>query len=416
MPPGRFDRTIDATAYDSVDARDDHLGHEETRHDAPLPTDKEIPAESANAEQDYHMQLSSQALKTSHLRLLIVATCLLVLGFFFIGVPYMRSQAVADLRTYGTVVQVGKHWHGFNKIEGYFPFGDSYTNNVLPVMSNHSTGPATMHFRSWRRIIASEGDIPLDTRVTQYPTYLSEHLNHSKIWVHNMAVAGTTIDDHVTPGYISVDFSRNVERFLETYCTNNTGRFVPRGWSADNTLFSVLYGINDLCANTVSAAALQATFQTYDRALHTLYLAGARNFMLINLPPIDLSPPLEGTERSVTGDSVRLYNKQIELSMQRLRHSHSDVTMFSLDVNRLIRQVIQNPDSFQATKNVHDTTHYCPTYAYLYLNGSTVATAEQVASCGGILPTEYLWHDHLHLESAPHLVIAEAAQKLVMSA
>lgn len=356
-----------------------------------------------------------RAIKTSHLQILIVTTIALVLGIFLALGPYARSRTVTDLRRYGTVVQIGNHWPVYDKLVDYFPFGDSYTtNDPGPRFDLASPSkPLPLHIR--QRVSAAQGSILLHANVTHYPVYLSEHFNHSKIRVHNMAVPGTPIDNDVTTTMNFFDFPHNVERFENSYCDDYAGSCKPLAWSSDDSLFSVFYGINDLTYKAFSPAAVKATFQTYDRALDTLYTDGARNFMLMNIPPIDLAPPFANTERYLEDHHVQRFNEQIELSTQRLKRLYPDVTIFSIDLNSLIRQAIRNPQRFAATKGILDTTTYCPTYFNLYWAGSTVATAEQVASCGGLLPTEYLWHDNLHLESTSHMLIADAVYQLLMS-
>jgi hypothetical protein len=61
-------------------------------------------------------------------------------------------------------------------------------------------------------------------------------------------------------------------------------RTVP--WNADNSLFALWIGINDLSESSSPVQPIRTLFQL----MSDLYIAGARNFLLIDCPPIHRTP------------------------------------------------------------------------------------------------------------------------------
>ncbi|KAG8826311.1 hypothetical protein FRC19_009271 [Serendipita sp. 401] len=94
-----------------------------------------------------------------------------------------------------------------------------------------------------------------------------------QILVYNYAMLGSTVPE------VTLQIDRH---FLGD--NGPTARKVP--WTAENSLFITWVGLNDLAISTDPEEPIEEFFRGQEK----LYAAGARNFLFINVPPIDRSP------------------------------------------------------------------------------------------------------------------------------
>lgn len=103
-----------------------------------------------------------------------------------------------------------------------------------------------------------------------------------------------------------------------------------------------------------------------------LYAAGARNFLFLNVPPVDRSPGSSVISASGRSDLARYigeYNWRLRLLVYYLGLRHPDTTTFFLDTNWLFTRVIDNPAQFIQTAGYKNTTADCGAYNRSVLGG-----------------------------------------------
>lgn len=116
---------------------------------------------------------------------------------------------------------------------------------------------------------------------------------------YNIAVSGTTLDNHITNSYPVPATEQIYQRFMPKYAE---AFWTP--WSRNDTLFIMFVGINDvMIMNPVTGPALADIDSRLEnihfKLLSSLYGTGARNFLLLNVPPLERTWHAPRTEQGV---------------------------------------------------------------------------------------------------------------------
>lgn len=86
-----------------------------------------------------------------------------------------------------------------------------------------------------------------------------------------------------------------------------------------------------------------------------LYHNGARNFLLLKVPPVDLSPWCQGGSDSTIanfGSQLALWNDRLTSMAYNLTLYYRDTTVFVYDTNRAFRTALADPGMFDATSDI----------------------------------------------------------------
>jgi len=103
-------------------------------------------------------------------------------------------------------------------------------------------------------------------------------------------------------------------------------------------------------------------FSIYSRLIDQLYQTGARNFLFLNVPPIERAPYVRGTEYLNHSAAVVDWNTRLANMAANLTIMYDDTTVFHFDTNTLFNQVIDDPKSFKQTAGYKDTADRCQEY------------------------------------------------------
>ncbi|KAI8969540.1 SGNH hydrolase-type esterase domain-containing protein [Trametes punicea] len=153
----------------------------------------------------------------------------------------------------------GSHWYGERSLKKVVVFGDSYSK---------ATGSSTWVDRLRGRMA---GGLPQ---------------------VYNFAVPAATAEHGL---------SDQILRFSDRF-PYKAGNDTASALNPDQTLYVVFIGINDCGTNECDELG-PIVEDVFDSALHDLYVkAGARNFVIFDVPPIDRSP--QATE-SASAEDIR---------------------------------------------------------------------------------------------------------------
>ncbi len=199
--------------------------------------------------------------------------------------------------------------------------------------------------------------------------YITVKYNASKILTYNLAYGGATIDSALVAPYeptVSSVAEQIENQFMPTYAAKPTS--AP--WSSSNTLFAIFDGINDI-GNTYWEGVAATTslnnviLAVYHGLVDELYYTGARNFLFLNVPPVDRSPlstANSAAEQALEKADIAAWNAGVVALAKSLKAEKPDVNAFVVDANKYFTEVLNRPSSFPQTALYKNTTAYCVAY------------------------------------------------------
>ncbi|KAJ4322497.1 hypothetical protein N0V94_002372 [Neodidymelliopsis sp. IMI 364377] len=158
--------------------------------------------------------------------------------------------------------------------------------------------------------------------------------------------------------------------------------------------------INDLAKirgkNATFTPLYEQVVTAQEKLWERVYKLGYKNFLLLNLPPLDRGP-----SPSVNASLVATYNSILSAHATAFQQSHVDVSVLQFDVNAVLNRMFDDAAKYGFT----NTTSFCPGY-----NQPDVQTNPGKYGCGEGLST-YLWYNSGHLTSRVHEVFSKVLGK-----
>ncbi|CAA7260315.1 unnamed protein product [Cyclocybe aegerita] len=230
-----------------------------------------------------------------------------------------------------------------SKANYWFSFGDSYTqtgftpSGALPNSVNPFGNP---DFPGWTA-----------TGGTNWVGYVTTTYNNSLLYTYNYAYGGATIDANLVKPYTPtvLSLTDQVSQFLTTVA--NKPASTP--WTSSNALFSIWIGINDIGNSwylSGDRGAFSDTLLNAEFALvQKLYDVGARNFLFVNVPPIERSPLMlrESTE-SQAGERAVItgFNSRLVAKANAFAAANSGVKTFFWDSHAQFTTILNSPQTY----------------------------------------------------------------------
>ncbi|KAL8938617.1 MAG: hypothetical protein Q9211_003121 [Gyalolechia sp. 1 TL-2023] len=318
--------------------------------------------------------------------------------------------------------QMTSHWHGWDRIDRLFVFGASYASTGFKWNEDPQPSPELPLGNTKRGGTASNGP--------NFIAYLTTTFNTSKVQTYNFAYPGAQVDHDATNSSSGNDMRQQVaDGFLPSYSPKL--RKPDLEWDGSKSLFISFFGINDILTyyqrqdtTTVATRVMDA----YASHLDTLYRAGARNFLLMNVPPLDLAPWfITGETRSGHGDHLTAserashrakvksvtkdYNSRFPSVAADFEASHPEATVFWYDTYGLFTSLQTEPqvlssytDQYNLPNQITNLTDSCEFYTKEGMDylGSDDYRDER---CGGSVG-EYFWLNGLHVTWSVHKIMA----------
>lgn len=229
------------------------------------------------------------------------------------------------------------------KANYWFSFGDSYTQTGFTTTDTLPTPEDPLGNPPYPGYTAVGGVTWIDQATTVS--------NHSLVLTYNYAYGGATIDASLVTPYepTVLSLTDQVNEFL-SQANVGTGTKI---WTSSNALFSVWIGINDI-GNSYYLGGDRAAFSdtllnAYFALIEKLFNTGARNFLFINVPPVDRSPMMvaQGTSATSLEKSVIAgFNSKLAARVSNLTSTHSGVKTWLWDSNARFSQILDNPTAF----------------------------------------------------------------------
>ncbi|KAJ7811271.1 hypothetical protein B0H14DRAFT_2606616 [Mycena olivaceomarginata] len=226
-------------------------------------------------------------------------------------------------------------------INFWFPFGDSYTStsfnatSVLPNIHNPLGNPPSPGSPA-REFIHPAGE--------NYVGYDTVTFNKSVIFTYNYAYGGATINASLVTPFEPTVLSL-IDQVNEFLTGGVASKPATTPWTSADALFSVWIGVNDLAGSY---------FQPGDRGAFAEVVlnrstAGARNFLFLNVPRVDLTPLIiqEGAAAQAQLKAVITdFNTRLATRVASFKASNSGVTTWLWDSNAVFTTILSAPTQF----------------------------------------------------------------------
>lgn len=196
--------------------------------------------------------------------------------------------------------------------------------------------------------------------------FLTTTYNQSYIQTYDFAYSGATIDEDVVQPTMDtiVTLKDQVEKlFLPNYSPKTS--HVP--WNVDNSLFAFWIGINDVnhSFTYMSDDLFHNLFRSYINLVEQVYETGARNFLFLNVPPVDRSPMVrdrgveaQAKEKDVTAE----FNRRLGGMVDEILWTYNGVRVLQYDTHSLFTAVLDDPTSSPETAGYMNVEDYCELY------------------------------------------------------
>lgn len=299
-------------------------------------------------------------------------------------------------------------------------FGDSYTDQGV---------------RQYRP--GADGTIPAPSNSTasggrQWPQYVRQYAG---VNIYDYAIGGAVCDSTTVPSVRTGINQTQIPTFLEDHRWRSptTGRPALRN-PPKETVYAVWIGTNDLGnAGWLTESQLPRgrplTYETdcvYSQ-IDTLYrTVGARNFVIMNLAPLDLLPQYAlpengGVEVSRFWADKLAYNANITQTSEKMRQYRTMVNaVYDLQTPHLVKLTNRYPNSAFAVFDVYSLFLDIWNNPSAYLNGTAppnatgFVTACAQTSCPDKSDWDsFLWYDELHPSEQAGRIVAKEFIKVV---
>jgi phospholipase/lecithinase/hemolysin len=207
-------------------------------------------------------------------------------------------------------------------------------------------------------------------------------LDHSSAGGTDYAYGGAKTTGTSWPDSIFVsDVDDEVSSYLSSFTPNAS------------TLYVVLAGANDLLQGQTNMSVPVNSLQT---SINSLISKGARNFLVINLPPLGDTPRYNKTASDMSTYNARSqqYNSALAAMVASTHTSHPTTTFYQYDLTALFNQALANPALFGL---VNTTNSSAPG---LEPGDTSYDTSQEVPN-----PNQYLFWDDVHPTANVHAIL-----------
>lgn len=299
----------------------------------------------------------------------------------------MIFEILATCLVVGTAQSAATYWPGWEGISHMIVFGDSYTTTGFNYTLSQPSRANPLGNPDYPGYTATNGPNWVDFLTTTY--------NATFLKTVNLAYGGATVDSALIKPYLPTVLSLKdqvQQEYLPKYSSH------PRAfkWTKANTLFASFLGINDVgnaYGNANASDVLTQDMAVYAEQMDVLYQSGARNFLFLNVPPVNRSPLTKAQGKAaqkLEAHYIATWNAGVANMAANLSQTYDDATTFVFNTHKLFKQVLNNPKSYPQTAVYQNTTDYCTDYQ----NG-TPSWYTFIPECG--VPVDhYFWLNSLH--------------------
>ncbi|KAL9087572.1 MAG: hypothetical protein Q9159_003588 [Coniocarpon cinnabarinum] len=278
---------------------------------------------------------------------------------FYGGLQNLFTGVFAD----STVVQTppsSARFDGWEKLDRLFVFGETYSatgfnvNGTQPSVGNPFGNP-TLDYAPGMPSLGPTGPV--------WVHYITQMYNRSMIRTYDLAVGGGTINRNlVNPVFPTAKtfYDQIQHSFIPFYGQQAS----DAGWSPSKTLFAISFGVMDMIIpfHEEKRPEVDKLLSSYETELNKLYDLGARNFLLLNIPPVDRPYRSDKAGVRALHTDVIAFNRQLSELRQHFVKDHRDANAFLFDTNSLFEAIIAEPSTVLQTNRITYTKGPCPRY------------------------------------------------------
>lgn len=241
------------------------------------------------------------------------------------------------------------------------------------------------------------------------PHYYNDRFSNGAVWVESLSTGlglgtlgrSTAGGDDFAYGGAKTTGTGGLEGLFIRDVDEQVTQFLNTRTVDAGALFVVFAGSNDLIDGQTNVNVPTARLTT---DLNRLIAAGARRFLVPNLPRLGFTPRFNGSPSSMATYNQRTeqLNAAVDVSLANLASANAALTFYRLDVAALFAEAISQPALFGLT-NV----------AAAAAPGLTPGTGSYDSSQIAPNAHEYLFWDDLHPTATVHTVLAQRALALV---
>ncbi|KAK4120634.1 carbohydrate esterase family 16 protein [Parathielavia appendiculata] len=220
-------------------------------------------------------------------------------------------------------------------------FGDSYSQTGFDINGNKPSSSNPLGNPPLPGWTASGG--------LNWVGFLASQYNTSTLLAYNFAYGGATTNATIVPPYAPtvLSFIDQVAQFSGSIASKPS--YAPWG---DNALFGVWIGVNDVGNTWWKSDYDQIVAQIMDSyfgQLQILYNAGARNFVLLTVPPIHRTPAFiaQGNQQAVAA-AIAKYNAALSTRLAAFTTKNSGTTSKIVDTTVPFNTALDNPTAYGA--------------------------------------------------------------------
>ncbi|GAA5964810.1 hypothetical protein JCM21900_001452 [Sporobolomyces salmonicolor] len=183
-------------------------------------------------------------------------------------------------------------------------------------------------------------------------------------------------------------------------------------WKSNTTLFAAWFGINDVGFSYVDGKnlteELPAIFDTWDRLINVLYQGGARNFLVMGIPPMQRTPLVQSygeAAQDIFAAYISEYNVALSDYTTRIPTYYAGAKVALFDTQPFFNAILDSPTDY----GFIDSTAYCNVYA-----GITNQPNITLPACTWPL-AEYTWWNEYHPTWPVHKLLADVVATTLAS-
>ncbi|KAG7007884.1 hypothetical protein G7Y79_00008g025220 [Physcia stellaris] len=199
-----------------------------------------------------------------------------------------------------------------------------------------------------------------------YIDFLVANYNETLVLSYNFASGGATITDSIVKtGVPQINtLQEQVEQLFRPKYSTQKDR--PDGWTSDFSIFTILFGINDIQSSykdSDPATRIPELLDAYFQYVNELYDDGARRFLFIGIPPFDRSPPYisKGQEDAKRcSDYINNFNGALAQRINHWAGARVDADISIYDFHAWMTRVLDSPQHYgfrDATCSGEGTSH-----------------------------------------------------------
>ncbi|MCC6511235.1 MAG: SGNH/GDSL hydrolase family protein [Pirellulaceae bacterium] len=236
------------------------------------------------------------------------------------------------------------------------------------------------------------------------PLYFEGRFSNGRAWVEHFAsVTGEPIP---TPSFLggtnfAVNGSRaaGVSPYGTPDLTEQVSSFLLASGGTANSedIFVVWAGANDIFfgASAGETNFIPNAIEAIGSSVAALYAAGARNIVILDLPPLGQTPFFIGTMSSKQlNAATNAFNSALSSLIRGLRHQLPKMKMVDVKISRLFQSIAQSPQLYGLQNTRDSATLFDPVTGIGY------------ALSPGVIADRYLFWDSVHPSARGHKIIA----------